>query len=152
PRRSVAPTPSLAHRAQSGAAPAPARGPRSPSLLGPAEVAALGEPALAGGVVAGALHRGPLLPASRPRHRAPPGAPSRLRRTPAHGDGYPERGLDHRLQGPVQAGRWHLLLPAHRGGWLQPNAARLSGPHQHPVARGPARLRASLPRVWPAPA
>src|SRR5688572_27317956 len=44
-------------------------------------------------------------------------------------------------------------VSAHGGGRLQPDAPpRLSGAHQHQIGRGPACLRAPLPRVWFAPA
>ena len=55
-------------------------------------------------------------------------------------------------KGQFKLGRRPVLLPPHRGRRLQSDAAGLSGPHQHPAGRGPARLRAALPRVRAPPA
>src|SRR5919109_4032530 len=61
-----------------------------------------------------------------------------------------ERGVDGRFQGAIPHRRRGVLLSAHRGGRLLALSARLPSPTLHEAGGGPARLRAPVPRVWPA--
>jgi hypothetical protein len=102
--------------------------------------------------LAGAIDRRAVFSASGAGHRAPARASPRPR-GPAHrADGGAEGGGDHRLQGPIQTGRWPVLLAPHRRGRLHSPAALLSGAHQHPAGRGAAGLRAALPGARASPA
>ena len=142
PRRSAPPRCRRCRRAVGGHAAA--------SVLGPAEDPALGSAALPGSRVAGREQCGRTLPprgtVAVPAAAAPAaasGRPDAPRRCAERGgDGRWHRALPHRRRG--------VGLSAHRGGRLLARSAGLHRPTLHAAGGGPARLRAAVPRVWPA--
>jgi len=111
----------------------PARGAASSPHLGTAQVAPRAAPTAADGALARAQHPRPASPPRRTRGHAAPGAPSGTSRATPGPDGCAQRDLDRGLQRQVQARRWSVLLSAHRRGWVQPDAAALSGADQYAI-------------------
>ena len=137
--------------ARSGVAPAPAQGPSAPSVLGAAEAAPPraasagprrpGRCAPPSRAASSTWASSPPADASAAGPAGPPRAPMERARMPCWTTDY---------KGQFQPGDGQYCFPLTVADGVQSPALGLSGPHQHQAGRGPARLRAPVPRVRPA--
>src|SRR5918911_757667 len=76
--------------------------------------------------------------------------PAAASRSPCAPRRFSKRGVDGRFQRAMPYRRRGVWLSAHRGGRLLALSTELHGPALHAAGGGPAHLRASVPRLWPA--